>query len=389
MKSLSRILLFIGLPVVLAVLILLAAYAWWARPNRLSQAQCRDLVTRAWQSIQAEAPSGARILDFNVAGRDRRAIVGAPRLENLAHVADRLREMFPQSTPDDAFFGRVNLTNTGRMRVAGRVCERIRISPSAYAGDSIELWIDPSTGSPFGWRRYDFKGEFVRGYRQTRVGSRIPPLPGGPASQGLFEGADALAGIIESELIPPDRVEEMASLGEAILPTWLPPGFKLVGGRNLPPAGLIEQLRQGPRGRGLGRGASVWGPKGVRLQLIYSDGLNTISITEIRHGPMFDPALDAPRLNRLLSAKAWEVRRIFRTSMAARELRGVLILLFGEVSPDVLNQVAASFPEEGLRPLPPPFAGPGPGFMSPGGPGGPPSPPPGENVPQPPPGDPE
>jgi hypothetical protein len=272
--------------------------------------------------------------------------------------------MFPQGKPDDAFFGRVSLRHEGRGLAGGRICERVGISPAQYKGDSIELWIDPSSGYPLSWRRYDYTGGFVSGYRFRRARfDKAGPEGQGLLGDNLFADSGRLSGILEGEALDPERVMSMDRDGEISLPKSLPAGFKLTGGRILPGAEILQALR---RGRGAGGGPGM-GPMMDRpepafgpIQIVYSDGLNTVSVIEYRHPRLMELFLRTGDLDSAINAKAKEIRRIFRTSMTGKMVPGALILFYGEVAPEVLNDIAASLPDQGFAPPPmPPMGGPG------------------------------
>jgi hypothetical protein len=366
MKPVYRMLFIPSVLLVAAILLAWAGYAYWSRPDRLSEAECRALVDQAWARGRQMAPEGPRILEYDLGGRIHRVRSKSPSPEGTSMIAERLRAVFPQRKPDDVFFGNVLVSHAGRLRTGGRICEKIRLSPRSYRGDSAEIWVDPSSGDVLGWRRYDSSGRFVRGFRLGRSFGEVeqmppPELPGG--------GLDV-------PLVPPDKVGRMVQNGELLMPARLPEGFELVGGRELRVFGFFGPGGIGMGGRGMGRAYEGFAPDEMNFQLVFSDGLNTISVLQYRL-PRFLELL--PRMevfDAALKQKAQEITRIFHTSMQSRMVPGGLVLLYGEVDADVLSKVADSIPPEGFKIGAPGFRppeGPPPGFQPPdGGPmGGP------------------
>ncbi|MCX6645351.1 MAG: hypothetical protein NTY09_03185, partial [bacterium] len=164
---------------------------------------------------------------------------------------------------------------------------------------------------------------------------------------------------------------------EIALPEWLPSGFKMVGGRRLmnfdqpaiggdymPGMGLGQMPEMGPGGGGppgVG-GPDVEGPGGGRFdpgqfrdqgghfQTVYSDGLNTISIVQLPPGRLGEGLRDPSRAEGILDSKADEVWRLFHTGMAGVFIPNAVVLVFGEVSPDVARQIADSIPVDPIVP---------------------------------------
>jgi len=119
---------------------------------------------------------------------------------------------------------------------------------------------------------------------------------------------------------------------------------------------VLPGLGVGRIQRGMGRFGGPASDAPGHFQLIYTDGLNTISVVQIPMGRLMEIRGDPGRIQAILDSKSREVRRIFHTSMVARVMPRALVILYGEVAPDVLRQVADSiglpegFPPEGMRP---------------------------------------
>jgi hypothetical protein len=353
---------------ILAILVLIAwgAYAFWTRPGRLDQTTSRALVVKAWETTRSGEPSGELLLRMDLGGRDliRPGVHPVPQPFDVP--AERIRDLFPQQEPDEVFFNRVSIAHMGRVWVAGRWCERVRLSPRNYEGQSVELWVDPDGGLALGWRRLEADGAFVRGYRYLRTQGAVA---GGEHGPGISSHVEDILDMAGGEAIPPERLSEFLETGFLVEPSWLPDGFELTGGRifTAPMMGRMQF-----RNRGQGSEDPIL-PR--HYQLVYSDGLNTISIIEFPHNLPAGVSPDSARLSDILSRKSSEIRRIFHTSMAARVYPIGIALLFGEVSKEVLDRVAASLPESAFAGSPddeiwPPGIPP-PGLPGPGGEGGP------------------
>ena len=390
--------------IVMIMLIAWALLAVWARPGRLDESECRDLVRRAWRAFHEDEAVGVRLVEYRLGRYRHRAPVKWPALGPFDGPADRLKALFPQQEPDEGFLDRMKVSHRGRARVAGRTCERLRLSPSEYSGQSIELWIDAETGYPLARRRLDVDGRFVGGYRYRRV--EVRPSEKSPlVGEEAVADTDGLIGLAEDELIPPDRVKEMAKRGELAYPRWLPAGFELRGGRSVATLERLRELRGSIRGdlagglrRGPGPMQGAVQEGGRRFQTVFSDGLNTISVVQFAARPWpGEGPMDPARAQAVIEQKSREIGRVFHTAMAGRMEPGALVLVFGEVAPEVLQEVAESL--EMPRKEPGPTVPPGPGFRpegprppgaGPRGPFGPPGyGPRGEESPPEGPGDPE
>ncbi len=366
MSRLSKILLTIV--VILAVLALAAwgGIKWWTRSGRMDQLGCRELVERAWVASQDGMPAGSRWLAYDVDGY--RVVLPskfplAPRFEEIA---DIVRQRFPQREPDEEFFGRVSLTHEGRIWVARRWCERVRISPTQYEGQSIELWIDPPSAFPLGWRKIDLDGDFIRGYRYVGKGDSDSDGMAGDRWGSAFREMAGSMIAPDAEDLSPEQIKEKVELGALSAPQWLPSGFELIGGRAFARPDPIERRPGMGQGRPYGERPEIegQGPIGPgRVHLFFSDGLNTISLVQFPAYMGYELGPDPERIQRTFDFKAGEIRRLFHTSFTARTFPGAVVLLYGEVAEDVLRQVADSLTE--VAPQAPPGVrpglGPGPG----------------------------
>ena len=363
--------------IVVAGLVAWALYANWTRPGRLEQSACRELVLTAYRNSQEGMPSGKRVFRFDFGNRAFIVPGGDPEPDQSGPIKNRLQALFPRTEPDAEFFERVSLTHRGRVRVAGRWCESVRIAPNGYEGHSVELWIDPDSGMPLGWRRLDTRGNLVRGYRYFRADTES-------GDDSLFTDEDFpiedMLGEPGLEIIPPEQLEEIFSRGHLVRPSVLPPGFRIIGGRGYRQFGMMgvpgaDQPGMGP-GMLPGRVSGEPIPPGAgHFTLYFSDGLNTITSVQMIRARFADLPIDPERFRGVLDFKAGEIQRIFHTSVSGRMWTGGLVLLYGEVSKDWLDRVAASFPDEG--PAFQEWPGPGPGGFGgmgrpdrPGGPDG-------------------
>lgn len=352
----NRILLIVIMTLVLLAVFVSAAVAFWARPDRLSESQCKSLVLLAWKSANSKSLEGKKAFQINLSGKNRRIDAVLDRLAENQELGKKLRNVLPQREPDDEFFKNMTLRHTGRTMIAGRICEKVRISPAAYKGDSLELLTDSKTGYPLGWRRYDSRGRFIKGYTYRQIGTDKTGLDV-PAS-GLEQEIDHerfLRGILEEELIAPEKVKDLERRGQISLPQWLPEGFKLIGARLLPRLETVEELREEGFGRGRGR---MFGPSFIRewmkfkegnFQVILSDGLNTISIIHFQRRQLMDQLLKPDLISSALEEKSREIERIFHTSMVGKVDPGALVLLFGGIDREELQKVLDSIPESKME----------------------------------------
>ncbi|MCK4719788.1 hypothetical protein KAU08_03970 [bacterium] len=392
-----RILLTILIVLIVMGMSGLGAIKFWARPGRLDAAKSVELLSAAWNQAQIETPSGPREVFYDLGGKVFRIRSKLDETAKFEAFQNLMASLFPQVDPSDEFLGNLTVTHRGRVRIAGVTCERILVSPTRYDGNSIELWIEPGKNLILGYRTIDFEGNLVRGYRFLKI-TGTEPVDDSAAS--VTETPD-LPFLNDPELVPPERIQEMADTHIIALPDWLPPGFKLRGGRRLAnfdqPAvfdnympglgvGRMQIGGSGGGGGGGGGGAGLGlGPRpgqgplrefNNQFQLVYTDGLNTISVIQLPQARMGEGFFNPDRQGEVLEAKAREVWRLFHTAMAGRFLPNAMIIVYGEVSPEVAKQIAGSIPDLPL--VPPMGVGPDsqpPGFppdgMQPFGPGHP------------------
>ncbi|HDS30865.1 MAG TPA: hypothetical protein ENN67_07485, partial [Firmicutes bacterium] len=317
---------------ILAVIaiVLLGSFSFWTRPGRMSESSARELAMDAWHSASYGLPSGAIIPHLNLAGR---RFVGKP-----ADSAALMLKYHPIATagrsirykPDEEFFSHVNISHLGRVWTAGRWCERIRLAPSTYSGHSLELWIDPDKKIPLGWRKFNENGDFVRGYRYLRVNGRDN---GGEVIPAETHGMDFMfeSGVFGK--IPDNKLDELFESGIIVKPSWLPDGFRLIAVRDFD---IPDRRPMQFRGMGHGSFSPLFSK---RFQLIYSDGLNTVSIFEFPHGLPEGVPKDRPRLTEIIESKNREFQRIFNTSVTFQMYETGFAMIFGEISVDVLKRI--------------------------------------------------
>jgi len=387
----------IVLVIVIAVALLGAVgLKFWARPGRISPEKSRAMVLEAWWNYRNTPVKGIKIIEYRIADRTYRVKPDYSNYPNLPLIEDLLSSLFAQIPIDkaDEFLDTVRIKHAGRTRIAGRLVERIRLSPRGYNGQSAELWIDPEKDNLLGWRKLDEKGDLVRGWHFRSIGN-APDIPADSGKRGLVEGIIENSPLFDQrELITGDELKDLAGFQHFPIPTWMPDGFHLVGGRWVRAIGPPNELEKMMPGGAVGRLRQGFGPgpgggMGGQFQIVYSDGLNTISMSIFPNGRLGQAMLDPDRVNGILSDKAAEIRRLFRTSMVGRFYPGRLVMIFGSVDIGILNQMLDSvqfdpgdFPPPDMMPEGgpgqfPPF-GPGPGNGGPpfdppwrgGGPGG-------------------
>ncbi len=364
-----RILLTILIVLIVMGIVGLGAIKFWARPGRLDAAKSVELLSAAWNQAQTETPSGPREVFYDLGGKVFRITSELDETAKFEAFQNLMASLFPQVDPSDEFLANLTVTHRGRVRIAGVTCERILVSPTRYDGNSIELWIEPGKNLILGYRTIDFEGNLVRGYRFLKITGTEPVDDS--ASSGT-ETPD-LPFFNDPELIPPERIQEMAAAHIIALPDWLPPGFKLRGGRRLANFDQPAVFDNYMPGLGVGRmqigggggGGGGLGPRqgqgplrefNNQFQLVYTDGLNTISVIQLPQVRMGESFFNPDRQGEVLEAKAREVWRLFHTAMAGRFLPNATIIVYGEVSPEIAKQIARSIPDIPL--VPPMGAGP-------------------------------
>ncbi|MFH1675434.1 MAG: hypothetical protein ABIC40_00310 [bacterium] len=333
----TRIIFLIAIAIL--ALLLIGGYFVWARPGRLNRNQCVKLISHAFDHGKME-PAGPRVLEFMVGNRYVRLPELSPDGEEPGPFREGLK-YFKTVNPEDNFFDKFEVRHVGRILAARRVCERIRISPTEYSGDSTELWLRPGDGSILAWRHCDSKGKLKRGYRTIRI------------DRNFQKDAQSLADLKNSNLrdklgrISPEEIKQFDNDGTVALPDWVPPGFKLTGGRIAQREGLLERLGgvgpQPPPFGFMGKGP------GRHFIIYYSDGLNTITIVLMPHRRIFEILGDPDRFNKILEAKSLEVERLFKTAMVGGILPSGLVLVYGETDRKVLMKVIKSIPQKELR----------------------------------------
>jgi negative regulator of sigma E activity len=355
-----RILLTILIVLIVMGMSGLGAIKFWTRPGRLDAAKSVELLSAAWNQAQIETPSGPREVFYDLGGKVFRIRSKLDETAKFEAFQNLMASLFPQVDPSDEFLGNLTVTHRGRVRIAGVTCERILVSPALYDGNSIELWIEPGKNLILGYRTIDFEGNLVRGYRFLKI-TGTEPVDDSAASG--TETPD-LPFLNDPELVPPERIQEMADAHIIALPDWLPPGFKLRGGRRLANFDQPAVFDNSMPGLGVGRMQSGGGGGGLgprpgqgplrefnnQFQLVYTDGLNTISVIQLPQARMGEGFFNPDRQEEVLAAKAGEIWRLFHTAMAGRFLPNATIIVYGEVSPEIAKQIAGSIPDLPLVP---------------------------------------
>lgn len=293
------------------------------------------------------------MLEYRLGSREYRVRVDLSDYPRYPLLKSYLETMFPQTELNDAFLDRLSIRGMGRIRVAGRSAERVRLSPTGYKGDSLELWVDPKEGYTLGWRRLDLRGRLIRGYRYKRVtGFESSDRPG--RSEEPFRVPPFLA---DRKLMSVEEVKDFIDTNPVmVLPEWLPDGFKMAGGRMS--GGLVPSMDFEGMLPGTGLGGMRKGPQGPmagagHFQVVYSDGLNTISVIQFPRQRLTEAGFDPGAIDQALKSKSKQVESIFHTSMAIRAFPNSIVMVLGEVAPELVRRVADSIPK------PPEDAGPG------------------------------
>ena len=133
--------------VILIAVVLVGAVGlkFWARPGRISPEKSRAMVLEAWRNYKNAPVKGIKTIEYRIADRTYRVKPDYSNYPNLPLIEDILSSLFAQVPIDkaDEFLDTVSIKHAGRTRIAGRMVERIRLSPKGYSGQSAELRIDP------------------------------------------------------------------------------------------------------------------------------------------------------------------------------------------------------------------------------------------------------
>lgn len=347
MNKLPKIIVSAGIAVIITGIALLAFYLWWSRPNRLPEAEIRSLLTKSWEKMYATNPQGKRIVTYDIGGRRFRTNVKVPLESPGQLIANRLNEVFPHAEPYPEFFDNFTLSHRGRVFVAGRWCEKLRVAPTGYSGNSVEVWVDPDSGFPMGVRRLDSGGGFIHGWRY--LGRFNLPSANGETDidmqpgQGLFE---LFRGMHEE--IPEIRLRELGADPPFGFPETLPGGFTLSSGRRIMQLVQMDSFRDFFPGldapnRGHGQPDNQAPPDQIGIMnFVYSDGLNNISLIHFPLGRAVSLTGSPDMLKLALLQKSEEVNRLFHTSMSFKITPGMLFILYGDISQDELDMVMGS-----------------------------------------------
>jgi len=368
MAKLTKIFIIIVVVIIVVTLLGTVGLKFWARGGRLTEDQSRELVLNAWAQpviVEYDTHGIPRMVEYRIGDRNYLVKPDYTNYPKLPVIESILKNLFPQVPYEDAdeFLDTVDILHAGRTRVAGFTVERIALKPSGYTGHSIELWVGAENNLLLGWRKLDENGELVRGWRFRRLSKHNMPLI---ALENVSTVTDDIVGsdffgdsrlFDDRTLIPERQLRELAETGRILLPEWQPDGFSIAGGRWVHGMGPQNELEQFAPGLGLGRmrlgagggGGGAGMGAGGQFQVVYTDGLNTISLTLMPNQRIGQAFGDPQRVNQILADKGAEIRRLFHTSMAARVFPGRLVLAFGGVEEGILRRMVDSIPFDPLE----------------------------------------
>jgi len=250
--------------------------------------------------------------------------------EYLTAIAERMHF-------DDAFFMNHQITMLGAKKIAGHWAWEVEIRPNSPDNGFLRIAFDRDTGYPLERVKYDRNGEKENSIRLAKIesiekkppGHFRPPFhprkDGPPFERRLGNIFDKLngphppgQGFHPPRFMPPEDFHRILDEGKALYPTFIPEGHQFKGVRKLPP---------GP-----------WGLK-EKLQLIFSDGVNVLSIFQIS---LPENSLHGEDTESYLRSKVKEMQNSFPEGFAMRRVKEGLLVAVGDIAPDVLDEVLAS-----------------------------------------------
>ena len=255
----------------------------------------------------------------------------------------RLMEISSGFKFDKDFLNHHQAVVTGAKKVAGRWCWEMEIRPNSVEGGYLTVSFDKETSYPLKRVKYDREGmkenaiEFVKVETfKEKMGRFRPPRfrqepMGLPPREGPF-GRRPPQGRPEppkpQAFIPPDVfLRDYISQGRVLYPTNLPDGYHFRGGVKLP---LMPGGKMG------------------RIHMVFSDGVNNLSIFQI-HLPTDD--IRGGDVKEFLRKKAGQFLNSFPEGMAMRRVKEGLIVGLGDIAPEMIQKVIDSMvPFKGDKP---------------------------------------
>jgi hypothetical protein len=176
-----------------------------------------------------------------------------------------LSEMSNRFDVDEEFLAHHSVELIGPAKIAGRWAWEMEIRPDVPDAGYMLVSLDAENGFPLKREKFNYDGEKENSFEYIKISGYekrshfppafMPPPPPGPPPPGDFR---------DPGFMPPDEFKKLLSEGSIPYPTRIPPGYSFKGARAFPP---------GPIGRF------------ERIQLIFSDGLNAVSIFMIHLPP--------------------------------------------------------------------------------------------------------
>ncbi len=240
---------------------------------------------------------------------------------------------------DDAFFMNHQVTMLGAKKLAGHWAWEVEVKPKTPDNGFLRIAFDKDTGYPLERVKYDRNGKKENSIFMSRIESIVEKTPGHfrpprPKFKGRPDFERGPGNIFDNlrgprppgqgpgfhppGFMPPEDFHRILDEGRALYPTFIPEGHQFKGVRKLPP---------GP-----------WGLK-EKLQLIFSDGVNVLSIFQIS---LPENSLHGGDTESYLRSKVKELQSSFPEGFAMRRVDEGLLVAVGDIAPEVLDEVLAS-----------------------------------------------
>lgn len=279
----------------------------------------------------------------------------------------RLKEISADFRFKGDFLEHHEILVNGSARVAGRKAWEIEIRPTTVEGGFLKIFLDSETGYPLKRVKYDRKGmkenslEFIEvqavekkregfgqdffrpdqpaapeGNRPFREGPdaerphpRHPPPFNPPAGERPEGGGGPFMPDLPRDMqgrprfnrpfIPADVFfKEHVSQGKVLFPTYIPEGYHFFGSIKLP---LPPEGNAG------------------RVHMIFTDGVNNLSIFQIKLPP---GSMHSGEAREFLRRKAGEFLNSYPEGVALRKVDDGLIVGIGDLAPEEIEKVIGS-----------------------------------------------
>lgn len=251
---------------------------------------------------------------------------------------------------DEDFFAKHQVSIIGPKKIAGRWAWEIEIKPNTPGNGFLRISFDKENGYPLERIKFDRNGEKENAIRLTEIKSfenrgHLRPdhpmhMPEGnrPGHERrfkrLFENLEGPSphgpgpAFNRQRFMPPDEFHSFLNEGKALYPTHVPEGHHFMGARLLPPG-------------------HFGGKK--KLQLIFSDGINVLSIFQ---SPLPQQSLHGADSESYLKSKVGELQNSFPEGFALRRVEESLLVAVGDIAPEALNEVLMSMTQfKGDKPV--------------------------------------